>query len=480
VKKDASIDPVSIVQRLSRDELQTIVLESLKIDDTLARRIILRFAPATSAETIGAILDRLKKEHTDDDWGHIENSEALGDSLEELGRKAEEAAEAGDFATAMMIDTTMISRMAGYASNGDDEYGAVEDQVDEAFERLAILAESYDFDESTRLALRTWSENNIESSWAKAHNSWDISCLCLMENSSQSDDESRETLARCLRIVDSIGEDRRNGAAARGGIAPHRTMGEHSRRSAEKAVMIAIRLYGSMADPEARKRFIDAHMHVAPVRDLAIDEAVARGNYSLALSLAREGLSAQSAAGSHGLVSAYEDRIVEILDLDGRAEDASRFIEELCLAERSIDRFRLLKKRGSDRKLWIETRERILVVFETRKDWVHIADILQEEHLGDRLLALTDRIPGLFDRYYAFIGKTHPERVIPYLEKKIPEYFRSAGSRSDYANCAGKFSEYSGYAGPHSARALIRNIIAEYPNRPAMRDELGKILERMN
>jgi hypothetical protein len=142
-------------------------------------------------------------------------------------------------------------------------------------------------------------------------------------------------------------------------------------------------------------------------------------------------------------------------------------------------RFRLLKKRGSDRKLWIETRERILVVFEARKDWVHIADILQEEHLGDRLLALTDRIPGLFDRYYAFIGKTHPERVIPYLEKKIPEYFKSTRTRSDYAKSAGKFSEYSDYAGLQSARALIRSIIAAYPNRSAMKDELGRILDRM-
>jgi hypothetical protein len=30
-----------------------------------------------------------------------------------------------------------------------------------------------------------------------------------------------------------------------------------------------------------------------------------------------------------------------------------------------------------------------------------------------------------------------------------------------------------------TSRTLIRYIIAEYPNRPSMRDELGKILDRI-
>ncbi len=470
MKKDASIDPASIVHRLSREELQSLVLECLETDDGLARRILQRFAPSKAAKTINAILDRLEREHSDTSWGGIDDPEGLGYELGQMGLKAQAAAEAGDFRTALMIDTIMISRMAGYAFNAGDDDGEIMMQVNDAFRRLDLLAGNAGLVETTRLALREWACDNIDSSWAREGDSWDVSCLALMARASRNSEELKEAFSRCLRFVGKDGGTEKSGRGKSSG---------YSEYSAESAIMIAIGLYERMDDQAGRQRFIDENLRFDAVRKLAIDEAVDSGNYDRALTLARDGMKESRETGAFGLIGGYENRIVTILDLAGKSVEASRFLEERCLGEHSIDRFCLLKKRSSDRKKWIETRERILATFEARKDWEHVGDILREEHLGERLLALTDRVPRLFDKYYSFIGKTHPDRVIPFLEKRIPGYFVDAQSRSRYAASAGTFSEYAGYAGKEAACTLIRKLIAEYPNRPAMREELGKILAGM-
>jgi len=449
------LDPRSVLASLSRAELERILRERLdEGDQGLEELILVLHADKSDKRSASAIVASLMGRYVNGEYDCIEDGYGFGRDLLRLRDRAADAASKGDYVFAVQLLTTAIECASPHAyDGGDDEESPIMDAVEAGFERLAEMARSPEADSAALSELGAWATQGAEAQWARDGDSWDMRCLELAAAAARGEGEVRAVLKLCSRFTE--------------GPRPTWDWTYH----AQRASLIAAGLLAGVGDGKARNAYLEAHLFLADIRKLAIDEAMKAKDYGRAIELSRDGLKSCRDDDRDGSADEFAECLVRALDSAGKKEEAAQEFESLVLESFTDERFAALKKRHPSRGSWITTRDRLIAALEERQHSGALATIYKAERMNERLLALAEDNGFIFREYLDTIGCAYPERAALFLKDQVEGELRRTASRGTYARSAASILRYGMYAGKKAADSFFDSLIAAYPARRAMREE---------
>ena len=159
----------------------------------------------------------------------------------------------------------------------------------------------------------------------------------------------------------------------------------------------------------------------------------------------------------HGMPEAYLDELsYSLLHLNQRGTEKAAEFKRLAEPERWQKLYSVLRSSRKHDAFY----ESLLVM---EKDYEALM-----EHLESGFCFSHQKYDRLLYQHY-------PDRLIAFLEKRLQESMKSMHDRSSYASFAANLKYLSSFEkGLPRAVAIASDALAEYPNRPALKDELRK------
>lgn len=454
-KKGRKPDPVALVRRLTREELEALVLDRLAGEDkALANAIITRFANSDVGGA-KALVRSLVENSIGNQYGIIDDAWGLSCELEELRKRARGMKSPSKHIAAFALLMAIVEEVAPDCWEVDDHEGVLIGAVQTTLDDIRTFAVRPDTDPACLAEIGAWARDNVNARWAVAGDSWDFELILIQLAASRGGEERRRALQVCQAKCMPKGDE------------------WHSSYLAEKCAGVILEALESSADEVERRTFIAGNMHLDVVRKEAISLALKEEDFETAMRFAREGMDLAEKGKNAGTADEYADRLVETLEARGDASAALAFLEARIIEKQSMDWLGKLKARIPDQKKWGVLRERILVSLPSGTRHF-TAEILASENLIERLRELTKADASLIRTHYKQIGQSFPEDAAHYLEQGIRKELKRTHSRGGYQRIAETVREFGGYAGKPAMVKLVDALVSSYSNRPAMIAELRK------
>lgn len=383
----------------------------------------------------------------------LRGAESAVDHLEEMIEFADPL-HAMDFCFMIIKETMEIMQ------DGDDSDGAAGCVIEGCLEQLEILMLQRVMP-SDGLVLRKCFERLLQTSQSSLFRGWD--------------DWKDRLITQCVQIADILPALRENllqyqlqelnSAEQKEGYAR-----EYAWNSAQQTYYeMLLRWNGE----EAALAFAATHMENDFFRVQFFERYVRQRRYDQALKLCLE---AEQASGSYyGLQSAWRQRRFVVYTETGDVE-AQKGLAESLLMDGHEAYYGRLKALYSPED-WIEKRDELLHQLSKRK--LHIYEqIIVKEDDKPRLIAYVQENPlSVFSLY---------EHLLPDYSAEIKDTFfavlrtlaSAASDRKAYQGVCKQIRILGKACGKDAAREVILELQQNYPRRPALQDELQKLLSR--
>jgi len=243
---------------------------------------------------------------------------------------------------------------------------------------------------------------------------------------------------------------------------------------------------------------VQQNMDIVEIRQGEVDSAIDKKDFSLAKKLIAEGIKIARQKGHPGVVSEWEKELLRIAVLEEDQETIRHYTKYFAF-DRWFNRDYYIQWRETFTAAeWTEVIEKHIAEkinqieeqYQKNKGKVWyspdvllldaLAPIYVEEKYWDRLLALLSKDADL-DRilqYHNYLVKEYPSELLAIYLPAFEQKGNTAGNRGDYANLAGKMKAVikSIPEGKEKIIAVAKNLNQKYPRRPAMVQELNKII----
>ena len=452
---------------MPRETLESILLEHIGEDATLERHIIIEYGTSMTVSHYRGLVDGMLRGLSGWGYGGYVEGDAYDIALElkEMLVRAEKKSgtEHGNavFAVAQAVAEGVIPRL----EECDDHDGNLYSIVHEALGRVETVAKAEDTTTALLEKIALWAEDIVSSCrFDGCGNGWAEQCTDILAATARTEAQIREVLAFCSSLID---KGDRDDAAGR-----HRGYSDYF---IQRILLVSIGLLGKIGAEAERAAFIEAHLDIDDVRELAIREAFAAKDFQRCKVLSAGGISHAENDSVSNLVDAYRVSLIEAMDALGEGWNADALVEKWTIEAWHDTWFKLLKGR-TPKAQWKGTRERVLIALEAKgKRASLLSSLYDSERLYDRLMTLCEKDQGVFVMYYRKLLKKFPARVAPRLLIYIRQKASSDSKRSSYQGTATLVVDYGVCAGVDVATALIDELEAQYRARRAMREELEKV-----
>ena len=452
----------ALIKKMSRETLESILLEHIGEDAALERHILMDYGTSTTIGQYKSLVDGMLEGLQG--WGYDGYSE--GDAytvaldIKELLDKAEKKPVKERAPSIFAVAQAVIDGLVPSLDECDDHDGNLYCTVGETFGRMVEIAKSRGTEPALLADISKWAESLVSSkrlgSW---RHDWAEDCIAIAASAARGEKRLREILALCDSLI--CEED----ASA-------------STYFAAKIAIIKIGLLNRLKAKAERDAFIEAHLDFDKVRELAIREAIETRDFKRGKALATDGISNAIKNDHTGSVDGYRRLLVEAMDAEGTGPDANMLVERWAIETNNDSWFKVLKTRIPKSK-WSETRGRVLTAIESGGDrsWF-LASLYASERLLDKLMAICEKNPRDFIEYYPKLMKAYPSRLAPLLRDQISRKAASDSKRSSYGETASLVADYRKCAGDTAAAALIDELEERHSSRRAMREELERVRPR--
>lgn len=262
--------------------------------------------------------------------------------------------------------------------------------------------------------------------------------------------------------------------------------GNYLKYSQERYISILINIAQRIGNEEASENLISRYIYFPRIRQMKLEVLFEKEDYESAKQLIAEGIKVAEEERHPGTVTEWGNELIKISRLEKDVEEERKLLREAFFNNyRSMD-YLLQLKDSFDLTDWEEEREKIILqILEKSKttnyNTIHtLAQIYVEEQLWERLLDLlhTKKITSHTLEQYGFhLHKKFPEEMLTLYKPMIIHQANQAGSRSHYKQVANKLKDLLKIKGGRDLVIELLEIFqAQYVRRPAMIDELSRVL----
>jgi len=262
--------------------------------------------------------------------------------------------------------------------------------------------------------------------------------------------------------------------------------GNYIEYSQERYISILIDIAQRVGSEEDSEKLISSYIHFPRIRQMKLDMILEKEDYESAKQLIEEGIKVAEGKGHPGTVTQWKNVLIKISRLEKDVEEERKLLREAFFDNyRSMD-YLLQLKDTFDLAEWFEERENIILQILGKSkipnhNNVHtLAQIYVEERLWERLLDLfhSEKIAShILERYGVHLHKEFPEEMLALYKPMIINEANRSNNRSHYSQVANKLIELLKIKGGRNVVIeLLQKFRTEYVKRPAMMDELSRVL----
>ena len=451
--------PTDIVRRLSRKELESIVLSQLASENSaLASTILARFGDAKGKHEWRSLILQCRDNHSGNSYGIVDDPDGLADDIDELKKNLCQQKAVDSDKDVFDLYVAIVEAIVPDVYEADDHDGVLQEVVNESLEDMLSLANREDTSSSCLSEIREWARANIDAKWAREGYSWDYDLYEVELAAARSRQDFDSSIKLCEAKCTVVKWD-----------------DFHQRYLAEHLSQLVCNALEKAGDSTRLQTFIDNHLHLAPVRDTAIRRARDSHNLVNAEILARDGMDLSAQQGYPGIVDHYAMEFISILDEQGKSDAAIEFAVAKTISTYSMNWYKQVMKRIGTAEQKKAITDCILSDVGKRNEFF-AAEICVLERRWKELHTLAIKNNSIMGHHYQALGKHYPETVSPWLGKTIRQALRAAQSRSSYRKTAALVSDLQRIGGKSAADLLVHDLVASFSNRPAMIEELRKAL----
>jgi hypothetical protein len=240
-------------------------------------------------------------------------------------------------------------------------------------------------------------------------------------------------------------------------------------------------------------------MDIVEIRQEEVNKAIEREDYQTAKQLIAEGIRIATEKGHPGTVSAWQKDLLRIAFSENDVITIRQITRHFAFDKYFSSEYYREWKKTYPAEEWKEIIEKHIAdktVELTRnysnlkgpwgnplnKALLHdLAPVYIEEQYWDRLLALvrTDTNLDILLSFHAHLSERYPEEMLSLFVRELERNGSRVSKRNEYARLADNMlsimTDMPAWA--NEIRATVRTLIALNPKRPAMKEELNRVLQ---
>ena len=457
------------LMRLPQEELVEILMEEARQDRQLANTLLMRYGGDEAAGKglyVRAVRDALKAGRAE--YGFIDymGARVAGRGVEALLKQADVLLAHGKPLQAALIGQAILEEVTDALEAADDSDGELSGCIDLACELLKGIASQLEGSERRSLFeyFLSQAEHKRYKGWGME---WGIARIAA--NLIETGEERAELFA----LLDRLGQ--------RGG-SDFDLDGFRSRYSQERAEEIKLSVIERQDGEEAKLAFLAEHSHLDGFRQALITHHLERGAYAEAKRLCQEGVDACPPK-MFGVRATYDNLLLEIARREKDTDAICRLGHDLFLDRGHFGYYDILKEAVAPDE-WESFVAGLLRDLEQRPYWVlsdASAEIYAREGMWKKLLALAQREnqPRVVEHYRKPLEERFPAAMCDLYEKIATGMLEGSATGRDVYQAAARYLHRMVTLGKgERVREVIDRLIAQFPRRRAMVEELNRIRPR--
>ncbi len=448
-----------VLAGLSREQMEEIILAHARSDHIFTLGILTEYtddpAKRVNADLRASIRTELAR--FTNSWGLIEYRAAFAaaEVFDRLFDQADFHLLRGAFRAAFDVSTTIIEEAAQATTHTDDSGGAMGAVVSRATEALQSIAEA-EIDDTLRHDFISYVEKTVASDEFPDVSDWELALWRAATAVVRSSKEYEHLLGALQNALPPE--------------APEHDLGGQYMR--EQLLVLMTQLMERFGEHEQAESIREKNRHLTAFRDALISRAWNEEDYHGVIVLAEEGIANDS--GLPGLLERWRVWALEAYRTANRTEEAQRVARDLVLDGNAsfLAAYRGLISADE----WPSARGALIeeITASGGRTLRVLPEILALEELWPQLVELVERDPLYVTEYGGRLYSHFPERVRGVWSSLIMREARASSDRRAYRHLARSIERYAEVAGTDAAAEIRDAILLEFPNRPAMRDELSR------
>ena len=258
--------------------------------------------------------------------------------------------------------------------------------------------------------------------------------------------------------------------------------GSSKEYATKKYLTIKKDLFLKSGKQELANEIINENIHFGEFRKILIDEKIENNEIDKAIKLIQEGIEIAKTDKHPGTEKQWMDQLLAIFLEQNDIQNIRKYSLELYYENRSILAYYRTYKNTWNVSDWRVKRQEIIEFLQQGEKKPQygfslnsaLADLYEEEKMYDELYQMVIKAPAIraLSHYSPCLKNKYSGELLTLYKTSIENYLYRNTGRSAYVSAAGYIKEMLKLNnGKEFVNSMLANLIQEYKNRPAMKDE---------
>ena len=247
--------------------------------------------------------------------------------------------------------------------------------------------------------------------------------------------------------------------------------GTHSNWADEADAIVRLEIIKVTDGPAAAASFIAKNLKYDDVRKVAIRDALATGDFAAAAQLCLDRIN--SIDRDYYWTREWYRQLFEVYQHSGAVDKQIELAEKLLLQMGDARYYDVVKQLRQGYGTWESNRSQLLDGLGQAMDYRDFQAILANESEWELLLRAVMAHPSSVFEYGKQLAARFPVETYALCLTAIRDQADDANDRAKYRRVCGLIKKLYGFGGKSEAVAVISELRAKCPHRPAMKDELN-------
>ena len=253
----------------------------------------------------------------------------------------------------------------------------------------------------------------------------------------------------------------------------------------KKYLTIKKDLFLKWGEMEQAYKIINENLHIGEFRKILVDEKIENNEIDKAIKLIQGGIEIAKTDGHQDTEKQWMDQLLAIYKDQNDLEHIRKYALELYFQNRSVLEYYRIYKKTWNSSDWPVKRQEIiesLQAGERKPNYGHyfnsaLADLYVEEKMIDELYKLVEKAPNIntLTNYSQYLKTKYSPELLKFFKNSIEWYLNKHTGRTAYASAVDYIIEMTRLDNSKEfVISMIANLLQEYKNRPAMKDEFKR------
>lgn len=468
-KKQKKPEWKKIIEKLSKEELLSLLTEYAADDENLINTILIKHAASTDKVDIQKykkIADNIFNAASDDfGFIHYQDVYSVSHMISNLLNKATNGIENKKFQESFSISAAIAEVCINYIQNMDDSNGWIGGLIYDAFKNIENVFYASK-DETLRNLIFEWLDKQMRN---KDYS--DYGCDEALTSIYFELGNSEPYTKSVFQYIDDQIAIYKNGT-------DWSSKYRYSKLLDEKLTLL--QKTGKEQDAQS---LIEENLQLSDIRKIKVNQLMEQKDFSQAISLIKEGIKISEQENLAGVTRDWNNLLLKIYQEQNRKEELQRLSRNMFLRHPDSMEYYRMFKRTVEKTEWIA--ERTHIIEELKKgtktnSWYYnfpynLANLFVEEKMWAELFSEVKKANNISitSRYAKYLQKNYSSELIEIYRDSITKYAQSTG-RNIYEDVKKYLIEMSNLEnGFAKAKALKEALLVTYKNRRAMNEILG-------